>query len=212
MGMKPCGRRSAASGLHSLSPVGKWVHGQSWEGRFGPTRKIGGSIMSTTYTDEVGHRVPDRRIAVEADRAADAMDSHREIAYALLRVTFGSVFLFSGIAKIVTGPGAFTAGLEKQFAGKLPTELLVPFGYTLPFAEVAVGALIVLGLFNIVGLMLSGLLLIALTFGTIVEGNFPTVAHNVQYAFINSLLLWFAAYNGYSIDRLRPHGPPREAR
>jgi thiosulfate dehydrogenase [quinone] large subunit len=149
--------------------------------------------------------VPARRTPARAVLSADATLTHREIAYALLRVTFGSVFLFSGIAKIMTGPSAFTAGLEQQFAGKLPTELLVAFGSTLPFAEVAIGALIVLGLFNVVGLGLAGLELIVLTFGTIVAADFATVADNVQYAFINALLLWFVGYNGYSIDRLRPH-------
>jgi thiosulfate dehydrogenase (quinone) large subunit len=168
--------------------------------------------MSTIYTDDVRHRMPARPTTSGAIKSDAATDTHREIAYGLLRVTFGSVFLFSGLSKIMMGVGAFTAGLEQQFAGKLPSELVVPFGYMLPFAEVAVGALVVLGLFNVVGLVLSGLLLIALTFGTIVEGNFPTVAHNVQYALVNALLLWFAAYNGFSIDRQFRQKPPDEER
>jgi hypothetical protein len=34
-------------------------------------------------------------------------------------------------------------------------------------------------------------------------GDLPTVAHNVQYALVNFALLFFADYNGYSLDRLR---------
>jgi thiosulfate dehydrogenase [quinone] large subunit len=131
------------------------------------------------------------------------MFNHREAAYALLRVTLGVVFLFNGIGKFMGGVGNFAAGLEKQFAGKLPSALVLPFAYALPFAEVLFGALIVLGLFSAVALVLSGLLLVALTFGTVMQEEFPTAAHNVQYALVNFALLFFADYNGYSLDRLR---------
>lgn len=33
-------------------------------------------------------------------------------------------------------------------------------------------------------------------------GDAPTVAHNVQYALVNFVLLYFADHNGYSVDRL----------
>jgi thiosulfate dehydrogenase [quinone] large subunit len=131
------------------------------------------------------------------------MFNHREAAYALLRVTLGVVFLFSGVGKFMGGVGNFAAGMEKQFAGKLPSALVLPFAYALPFMEVAFGALIVLGLFSAVALVLSGLLLVALTFGTVMLSDFPTVAHNTQYALVNFVLLYFAEYNGYSLDQLR---------
>lgn len=136
------------------------------------------------------------------------MNNRREIAYALLRVTLGVVFLFSGVGKFIGGVGNFAAGMEKQFAGKLPSALVVPFAYALPFMEVLFGALIVLGLFSTVALILSGLLLVALTFGTVMQGEFPTIAHNTQYALVNFVLLWFTDFNGYSVDRLRSGGPP----
>ena len=53
----------------------------------------------------------------------------------MLRITFGVNFLMGGIGKFMMGIGDFEAGLEKQFAGKLPVMLLKPFGYALPFAE-----------------------------------------------------------------------------
>jgi thiosulfate dehydrogenase (quinone) large subunit len=134
------------------------------------------------------------------------MSKHREIAYALLRVTLGVIFLFFGIGKFVGGIGGFAAGMEQRFAGKLPSVLVLPFAYALPFMEVLFGALILLGLFNSIALVLSGLLLLALTFGTVMLGDAPTVAHNLQYALVNFVLLWLADYNGYSIDRLRRGG------
>ncbi|HJZ67502.1 MAG TPA: DoxX family protein [Blastocatellia bacterium] len=140
--------------------------------------------------------------AYQWETKAPAAIGYREIGYALLRVTFGVNFLMAGIGKFIMGIGNFEAGLEKQFAGKLPLILLKPFGYALPFAELIVGALIVLGLFNLLALVLSGLELVVLTFGIIVAGDAPTAAHNTQYALVNFVLLWFAGYNGYSIDRL----------
>ena len=131
------------------------------------------------------------------------MYKHREAAYALLRVTLGVIFLFYGIGKFMGGVGGFADGMQQRFAGKLPSALVLPFAYALPFMEVTFGALILLGLFNSIALVLSGLLLLALTFGTVMLGDAPTVAHNLQYALVNFVLLWLAAYNGYSIDRLR---------
>lgn len=131
------------------------------------------------------------------------MSNHREAAYALLRVTLGVIFLFYGIGKFMGGVGDFATGMQQHFAGKLPSALVLPFAYTLPFMEVTFGALILLGLFNSIALVLSGLLLLALTFGTVMLGDAPTVAHNLQYALVNFVLLWFADYNGYSLDRLR---------
>ena len=71
----------------------------------------------------------------------------------------------------------------------------MPFAYFTPFAETISGALILFGLFTRVGLTLSGLLLIGLTFGVVMLGQAPTVAHNLQYVLLNYVLLWFVDLN-----------------
>jgi thiosulfate dehydrogenase (quinone) large subunit len=133
---------------------------------------------------------------------------HRDLAYALLRITFGVVFLFSGIGKLMGGLENFVGGMNQRFSGKLPAFLVMPFSYTLPFAELLAGVLIVFGLFTRVGLTLSGLLLVALTFGTVMLADFGTVAHNAQYALLNFVLLWFLDINRYSLDVLISRKPP----
>ncbi|HUS13254.1 MAG TPA: hypothetical protein VMZ30_22480 [Pyrinomonadaceae bacterium] len=80
--------------------------------------------------------------------------------------------------------------------------MVMPFAYAIPFAEVTAGALILLGLFTRLGLVISGLLLIGLTFGMVMLGQAPTVAHNLQYALVNFVLLWFVDLNRYSLDSL----------
>jgi thiosulfate dehydrogenase [quinone] large subunit len=138
------------------------------------------------------------------------MTGHRAAAYALLRFTLGAVLLVYGIGKFRTGIGNVAAGIVKQFSGKLPAALVQPFAYALPFAEVTLGALILVGLFTTVALVLSGLLFAALTFGMAVAGEGGIVAHNLQYALINFVLLWFSDPGGFSVDRLimgRPSSP-----
>ncbi len=127
---------------------------------------------------------------------------HRETAYALLRVSLGIVLLFFGIGKFMTGLNNFVGGMNQHFAGKLPALMVMPFAYAIPFCEVTAGLLILLGLFTRVGLVLFGLLLIGLTFGTVILGDAPTVAHNLQYALVNFVLLWLSDLNRYSVDSL----------
>ena len=128
--------------------------------------------------------------------------NNRNVAYALLRVTLGVVFLFFGIGKFAGGVANFAGGMSERFAGKLPSIFVLPFAYALPFAEVILGTLILIGLGARIALALSGLLLIGLTFGTVMLGDTPTVAHNLQYAFVNFVLLWFCESNAFSVDSL----------
>lgn len=130
------------------------------------------------------------------------MTKQREIGYALLRLTFGVVFLFAGIGKFIGGLSGFVGMMNQHFSGKLPAMMVMPFAYVLPFGEITAGALIVFGLFTRVGLTISGLLLAGLTFGTVMLNDFPTAAHNVQYALVNFALLWLSDLNRYSLDYL----------
>ena len=133
--------------------------------------------------------------------------NHREIAYGLLRATMGVIFLFYGVGKFIGGLGNFVGGMNQHFAGKLPAAMVMPFAYVLPFGEVGCGLLILLGLFTRVGLVISGLLLIGLTFGTVILGDPPTVAHNLQYALVNFVLLWLMDLNRYSLDAVLGRRP-----
>lgn len=128
--------------------------------------------------------------------------NNRTLAYALTRISYGVVFLFYGIGKFRGGISNFVGGMNQQFSGKLPAAMVMPFAYFIPFAETISGALIVLGLLTRIGLTLSGVLLIGLTFGVVMLGQAPTVAHNLQYVLLNFLLLWFVDFNAISVDAL----------
>ena len=132
---------------------------------------------------------------------------NREIGYALMRISYGVIFLFYGIGKFMGGLGNFVGGTNQQFSGKLPAAMVMPFAYAIPFVETISGALIFLGLFTRAGLTLSGLLLIGLTFGVVMLGQAPTVAHNLQFVLVNFVLLWFVDLNRYSVDGLLGRKP-----
>ena len=119
----------------------------------------------------------------------------------------GVIFLFYGVGKFIGGLTNFVGVMNQRFAGKLPAAMVMPFAYILPFGEVTAGLLILLGLFTRVGLVVSGLLLIGLTFGMVMLGDPPTVAHNLQYALVNFVLLWLVDLNRYSLDAIFARRP-----
>ena len=133
------------------------------------------------------------------------MLNYRSLGYATLRVTIGMMFLVFGIQKFMAGASIIADGIIKEFAGKLPAVLVSPFAHVIPFAEVGIGALLVLGLFTEIGLVLAGLLMLALTFGMVIAGQGGIVANNIFYAFVIFVLLWLSNNDGanrYSIDGL----------
>jgi thiosulfate dehydrogenase [quinone] large subunit len=130
------------------------------------------------------------------------MENHREVAYLLLRITYGVIFVFYGIGKFMMGIGNFVNGINQQFVGKLPAILVVSFAYLIPFAETLIGALILVGLLTRPALAAAGLLLFGLTFGMVMLGQAQIVANNLLYVLVNFVLLWLVPFNRYSLDSL----------
>jgi thiosulfate dehydrogenase [quinone] large subunit len=134
------------------------------------------------------------------------MRDQRDVAHALLRITVGVMFLCYGIGKLRGGLFAFTHGMVASFDGVLPSMLVKPFATVLPFAEVIIGSLLIVGLFTRAALVGAGIMMIALTLGVTIKPDPDTVAHNVQFAVAIFILLWSADRNGWSLDSLRARG------
>lgn len=132
------------------------------------------------------------------------MRRYREIAYLLLRLAVGMMFLFYGVGKFFQGLDEFSSGLVESFSeSPLPAFLVEPFAYLLPFIEVTVGLLLVLGLFTRFALIATGVLMLALTFGTVMEPDPAGVGRNINYVLVISVLLWLSDYDRYSVDFMR---------
>ncbi len=135
------------------------------------------------------------------------MRDHRSLAYFLLRLSFGFIFLVFGLQKLAMGPATFASALHGQFAkSPLPASLAYAFGIVLPFIETAIGVFVTLGLFTIPALAGSALLLLALTFGLLVSGEGQAVPGNLSYILINFVLLFAADHNRWSLDHKRGPG------
>ena len=128
---------------------------------------------------------------------------HKQVAYVLLRITIGVVFLFYGIGKFTMGRAVLVNGIVQQFAKTpLPPGLVRVFGNVIPFAEVILGFCVLFGVFTTIALALMGILLIGLTFGMVLVPNPSIVANNLIYCVIVFLLLYFAQYNTFALERL----------
>ncbi len=127
--------------------------------------------------------------------------SDAAIAYAIFRLTFGVNIGFRGIVRIANGLDNFTAGLLKQFAvTSFPLGAVNAFGHTVPLLETVVGILLILGLWTRGALIIGGLMMTALTFGTMFLQNFDLAWLQLTYAMAFFALLALRSWNLISLD------------
>ena len=86
----------------------------------------------------------------------------------LLRLVFGGYFLWAGINKalgeINQGLGSFYNGPFKGLQPTwLPDVLAAPYGYALPWLEIVLGVMLVLGLFSTIVALVIALMIVSFT-------------------------------------------------
>ena len=129
--------------------------------------------------------------------------SDPSLAYAIFRLTFGVNIGFRGIVRIANGLDNFAGGLVKQFAvTSFPVGAVNSFGHVVPFIETAIGILLILGLFTRPALVIGGLMMTALTFGTMFLQNFDLAWLQLTYAIAFFLLLATRSWNLISLDAM----------
>jgi thiosulfate dehydrogenase [quinone] large subunit len=133
------------------------------------------------------------------------------LAYAIFRLTFGVNICFRGIARIfVLGLDNFANGMIKQFSMTwIGPALINPFAHTIPLIETAIGLMIILGLGTRYALIIGGLMMTSLTFGTMFLGDFQLAWLQLTYAIAFFLLLAARSWNVISLDRMLGKGPRR---
>ena len=139
---------------------------------------------------------------------SDSAALDRQLAYLVFRLTLGINILVHGAGRIFVtlgGPGAeaFATTTAAEFTKTaLPAGLVHAFLFVLPFAEVVLGALTTLGLFTRWTLVLGGLMITVLVFGTAMRSDWNTVGVQMIYAITYYLLLVNRAQNRFSLDAL----------
>jgi thiosulfate dehydrogenase (quinone) large subunit len=120
---------------------------------------------------------------------------------AIARWALGLLLFYGGVGKVMGGVNGFVNGyIVPQFAKTiLPPVLVSIYGYILPFAELTLGFLLILGLFRNYTLLLSGLTFISLAFGQMLLQKHEVVATIFIYIAINAALLLLDKYDGWVI-------------
>jgi thiosulfate dehydrogenase (quinone) large subunit len=128
----------------------------------------------------------------------------RNLAYLFFRVFLGINIFGHGVGRIYSGAARFATELVSQFAKTpLPSGVVYLTGVTLPFAELVIGVLILIGLWSRLAYCAGFLLIIALTFGSTLRQDWTAAGWQLLYAFAYATLLAFREHNIYSVDEAR---------
>jgi len=97
--------------------------------------------------------------------------------------------------------GRFADGMARDFSATIvPGALVHTFALFLPFAELTIGVLLVIGLCQRAALTAGPLLMIALIFGTALQQHWDTLAQQMLYVFIFTALLATRSWDRWSLD------------
>ena len=125
-----------------------------------------------------------------------------KLGYLMRRLAIVLSFFGHGLIRLPKLIG-FSNWMMGQFSKSfLPDILVLPFSYVLPFAALFAGFLILIGLFTKQGLLLGGLITLALIFGsTMIESWEAIPSQLIHIAFI-SVLLAYLPENSFAVDKL----------
>jgi thiosulfate dehydrogenase (quinone) large subunit len=138
------------------------------------------------------------------DTMTDKWRGDVELGYGLLRAFVGFNIMMHGISRIISGPSIFAAGLVQKFqATPMANGVVSGFGEILPWLELIIGLLLLVGFFTRWTLVASMALLGILAYGATLIQDWPTAALQLIYAAIYAALLAFLGWNRWSIDGWR---------
>ncbi|MCE5229586.1 DoxX family protein [bacterium] len=129
----------------------------------------------------------------------------------LLRFGLGALMLVASIGKFTMPKGAillqvrpeFYQGLEKMFGNTwLPEFMWRPFAYAIPWAEVALGILLVLGIARFYIAVIGALYMLGLALGMMVAQQIATVAYNYMYFGLFVACVILSRYDCVCVDAI----------
>ena len=126
-----------------------------------------------------------------------------ELAYLILRLTMGVNMFTHGVARLLD-LDKFNGWLISQFSNTILPEFIVSISsYLIPFVELIIGILLILGLFTSRALLVGSLLIVALVFGSGLQENWNVMSSQMIYAIFFFILSYLIELNRFSLDRLR---------
>jgi len=130
--------------------------------------------------------------------------SDHRAAYALLRLAFGINMATHGVNRLLSGVDRFAAKMADDFSTTvLPRFAVLSFGWVLPFVELAIGLLILAGLWMRPALSVGALVMACLMFGTALRGDWNVLGIQLIYALAYYVLLARREDDAFGIDAWR---------
>jgi uncharacterized membrane protein YphA (DoxX/SURF4 family) len=134
-----------------------------------------------------------------------ASPSSTNLGLLFARVPLGAMFVMAGFSKFAGGGvSAFVAGSRGYVPHYMPSWFGSVFLNALPYVEILVGAMLVLGILGRLGGFLASLLLASflLAFHSVLDPRSPTPMPHTNTALLGVALLVFLAGPGqFSLDR-----------
>jgi thiosulfate dehydrogenase [quinone] large subunit len=125
-----------------------------------------------------------------------------EWAYLILRLSLGINMFLHGIMRIPKIDG-FSAGIAERFNGTiLSQDVVSAFAYGLPYIELIIGILLIIGLFTSQVLLVGALLIATLIFGSALNESWALISSQMLYSILFFMLSYLIEFNKYSIDSL----------
>ena len=121
----------------------------------------------------------------------DSKQTTIQLAYLILRLTMGVNMFTHGVARLLDLE-KFNMWMIGQFSDTILPEFLVSLSsYMIPFAELIIGVLLILGLFTSRALLLGALLITILVFGSGLQENWNVMSSQMIYAIFFFILSYF---------------------
>jgi thiosulfate dehydrogenase (quinone) large subunit len=128
-------------------------------------------------------------------------DLDRRLSYAILRIGLGIDIFLHGGGRLASGLGGFIEASARQFATTpLPMPLVRACLAIIPPAELIIGALLIAGWRTRWALVAGAVLMMVLMIGTAVRSDWTTLALQLFYVLLYSLLLRHRADNWLALD------------
>ena len=124
------------------------------------------------------------------------------LAYTTLRLALGVNELIHGVTRIfIGGMSAFLTLTQTQFQNTaLPVWQVRAFATVVPYCELVIGVLLLLGLWTRWALALAALLMVGIIFGTGMRGDWQIVFLQMFYSLLYSVMLMWRRYDAWSLD------------
>lgn len=128
-----------------------------------------------------------------------------QLGYSALRITLGMNIFFHGAMRLITGLDAWAVKEEALFTTQplLPMWSVSAFLHVLPFVEVTLGVLTLIGLYTRWALIAGSIMILLLVFGNDVRQDWNTVGNNMHYVLYYALLIAGLRYNAFALDTRR---------